>query len=150
MMLRSATAADAAAVAEIYLAARQAELPFVRWAHRPDEVRRWVAESLVPGGGVTLGERDGAPCGYIARHREWVDHLYVAPAHLRQGIGRSLLDHAKDVHPAGLRLWCFQRNRRARAFYEGQGFAIDRLSDGADNEEHEPDVLYVWPGRSGQ
>ena len=143
-------AADAAAVAAIHLAARESELPFINWAHPPDDVRRWVSEHLVAGGGVTLAETGGTPLGYLARHGEWVDHLYVAPAHLRRGIGRRLLDHAKAEHPGGLRLWCFQRNHRARAFYETQGFAIDHFTDGADNEEKEPDILYVWTGRSGE
>jgi len=43
-----------------------------------------------------------------------------------------------------LQLWTFQRNARARAFYEKRGFALVRLTDGADNEEGEPDALYLW------
>ena len=148
MRLRPATAADAAAVAEIYLAAREAELPFVNWAHGPDAVRRWIAEKLVPAGGTTLAVVDGVARGYLSRHGDWVDHLYVAPEYLRRGIGRALLDAAKAAHPAGLRLWCFQRNFRARAFYAAQGFAIDHLTDGVENEEREPDALYVWAGSS--
>ena len=36
------------------------------------------------------------------------------------------------------------RNAPARTFFERHGFHAARLTDGADNEEHEPDVLYVW------
>jgi hypothetical protein len=37
-------------------------------------------------------------------------------------------------------------NARGRAFYEHHGFTIDHMTDGAGNEEQEPDILYVWPG----
>lgn len=43
-----------------------------------------------------------------------------------------------------LNLWTFQRNRRARRFYELNGFAAVRETDGSSNEEKEPDVLYRW------
>ena len=50
---------------------------------------------------------------------------------------------------APLQLWTFQRNLRARAFYEKLAFAPVRFTDGASNEEREPDVLYAWPGKPG-
>ena len=43
-----------------------------------------------------------------------------------------------------MRLWTFQRNQRARRFYERRGFRLVLLTDGADNEEKEPDALYEW------
>jgi Uma2 family endonuclease len=42
-----------------------------------------------------------------------------------------------------LRLWTFQRNAAARAFYQAHGFVAQRMT-GGDNEEREPDVLYRW------
>jgi GNAT superfamily N-acetyltransferase len=143
--IRAATAADAAAVADIDRAARDAALPTVRWAHTPDEVRRWIAETLLPRGGVWLAEREGEALGYMALHRGWVDQLYIRPGRWRQGIGSALLRHARALHPAGLRLWCFQVNTAARAFYEAQGFVALEHTDGTANEEHEPDTLYAWP-----
>ena len=44
----------------------------------------------------------------------------------------------------GLQLWTFQRNAVARHFYERHGFRAAELTDGARNEEVEPDVRYVW------
>ena len=144
MILRPATGADAAAVAEIYLAARSAALPTIRWAHTDDEVRAWVAGQLVPAGGVIVAERDGVVLGHIGIEDEWVDHLYLHPSAWRQAIGSRLIEHAKALRPSGLRLWCFQVNMRARAFYEHHGFVAAQFTDGADNEEREPDLLYVW------
>jgi GNAT superfamily N-acetyltransferase len=145
MILRPARAADALAVADIDLSARAEALPFVRWVHPPHEVRAWIADKLIPGGGVTVAEADGALLGYMALRDDWVAQLYVRPGQWRRGIGSALLEHAKVARPGGLRLWCFQRNAAARAFYERHGFGTDHMTDGADNEEREPDVLYVWP-----
>jgi hypothetical protein len=43
-----------------------------------------------------------------------------------------------------LHLWTFQRNAQARRFYEARGFALVEETDGAGNEEKEPDALYLW------
>jgi hypothetical protein len=51
------------------------------------------------------------------------------------------------VEPSGLQLWTFQINRRAQQFYERHGFAAVEWTDGSANEEREPDVRYMWPGR---
>ena len=56
----------------------------------------------------------------------------------------ALLDWAKALSPGRLVLWTFQRNANARRFYEAHGFALVRETDGSDNEEKEPDALYLW------
>ena len=38
----------------------------------------------------------------------------------------------------------FQKNIAARRFYERNGFVVIEETDGAGNEEREPDVLYEW------
>jgi ribosomal protein S18 acetylase RimI-like enzyme len=46
--------------------------------------------------------------------------------------------------PDGLQLWVFQKNVGARRFYERHGFRLVELTDGAGNEENEPDARYEW------
>jgi hypothetical protein len=43
----------------------------------------------------------------------------------------------------------FQRNARARRFYERAGFVLAELTDGAGTEEREPDARYVWTPEAG-
>jgi hypothetical protein len=51
--------------------------------------------------------------------------------------------------PSGMRLYAFQRNTRARDFYECRGFVAVEFGDGSGNEEGEPDVLYQWTPTTG-
>jgi GNAT superfamily N-acetyltransferase len=150
MTLRQAGAADAARVADIVLASRDAFLPFAPLAHTPDEVREWVAMVLVPGGGVWLAEPDGTARAMAAHAVDngigWIEQLYVEPGYTGRGLGEALLRHALTaLHAAGahpVRLWCFQANTSARRFYERHGFVAVDFTDGRGNEECQPDVLY--------
>jgi GNAT superfamily N-acetyltransferase len=150
-LLRRARPADATAVATLHLAARRHAMPYLPELRSDDEVRVWTRETLLPKAEVWIAEIAGEPVGYLALVDDILDHLYVAPDHQGRGVGSMLLAKAKALRPAGLQLYAFQRNRRARDFYEARGFAPVRFSDGAGNEEREPDVLYEWPGtRSGR
>jgi hypothetical protein len=40
-------------------------------------------------------------------------------------------------------LWTFQKNARARQFYEDRGWTQAELTDGQASEENEPEVRYV-------
>ena len=78
-----------------------------------------------------------------------VQQLYILPGYQGIGIGSALLALAKVRRPGGLRLYAFQRNARARAFYERRAFVAIAFGDGSGNEEGEPDVLYEWNGGDG-
>lgn len=81
--------------------------------------------------------------GFCTVRRGWIDVFHVAPERHGLGIGRALLAQALKRRRR-VRLWTFQQNARARRFYALQGFREVRLTDGRDNEEHEPDVLLEW------
>ncbi|HET8619403.1 MAG TPA: GNAT family N-acetyltransferase [Acidimicrobiales bacterium] len=77
---------------------------------------------------------------------EWIDQLYVDPDHFGKGHGSTLIAVAKRQRPAGLKLWTFEANVRARRFYERHGFVVTGATDG-ENEEGAPDVRYEWRPR---
>ena len=93
---------------------------------------------------------DGRPVGFSAVDDGWLQHLYVAPSAQGAGVGRALLADAQAAWPGGLRLHVFSRNVRARRFYEAAGFVLVGQSDGAGNEEREPDCTYAWAGPGGR
>ncbi len=146
LTIRHATAGDAPAIGDLYLASRGDALPGLHKAHTDDEVRDWIARVLLPHAAVWIAKRDDAMLGFIALHDAWVEQLYLLRGCYRPGIGTALLEIAKHHSPNELRLFCFQRNSRVRAFYEANGFTAVRFSDASDNEEREPDIEYVWAG----
>ena len=142
--VRRAKPKDAASVAEVFLASFNAALPTVRSVHTDDEVRRWIRDSVIARTETWVALDGEEVAGMISLVPGWVEHLYVAPHRLREGIGRRLLDLAKERSGGPLELWTFQVNERARRFYERRGFVAVELTDGAGNDEREPDMRYRW------
>lgn len=145
---RHATPDDAVAVADILIGVRLAFMPYAPSAHSEDEVRAWVREQLLPGGGVTVAEVAGGVVGLVATSPgdgvTWIDQMAVQPALVGQGVGAALLDRVLRASPWPIRLYTFQANARARRFYERHGFVPLQFTDGSTNEECCPDVLYGW------
>jgi len=81
----------------------------------------------------------GYPVAFMAMENDFIDQLYIHPDYWRQGIGKMLLDFAKE------RLWLYtlQINVNARAFYEKNGFVAEKFGF-SDPPENEPDVQYHW------
>ena len=87
---------------------------------------------------------DGTVAGFMVLRDGMLDALYVAPGLQGRGVGSALLERAEEARPDGFRLWVFQENRRARRFYEARGCRLIRETDGAANEEGQPDMRYAW------
>jgi putative acetyltransferase len=149
MSLRRAALADMAAVAVLHRLIMRTALPFVPDIHSPEDDQRFFHDVLLPTNQVWVAEAGGAIVGYAAWSDGWLNHLYIHPDHHGQGLGDALLAKAM-AGQASLQLWAFQKNVRARRFYEKRGFSLVRLTDGSGNDEREPDALYQWRrGRFG-
>jgi GNAT superfamily N-acetyltransferase len=144
---RRGTQADARAAADLWLRAREAAVGAIPApVHDDEDVRGWFASHVVPDTELWVAEdRAGSLAGILVLDGAWLDQLYVEPALTGRGIGGRLLELAKRERPEGLRLWTFASNTRAQRFYERHGFVEARRTDGRDNEEGAPDILYVWP-----
>ncbi|MHB8732359.1 MAG: GNAT family N-acetyltransferase [bacterium] len=150
-LLRPATVADVAEVADVFLASRRDALPYLPELHADGETRRYIAGPVFAAGGMWVAVVDRRIVGFAALNegRDHLDHLYLLPGWYGRGIGSALLAKAKELSVGRLRLFTFQRNARARAFYEARGFTVVDLNGGSRNEEREPDVLYEWVRGSG-
>lgn len=145
MRLRAATLDDAPVVAVVHRQSVFISLPFLPDLHTREEDLRFVRDRLMSENTTWVAEVDGVVVGYIAFNDDWITHLFVHPDHQGRGHGPALLAHAMADGRAR-QLWTFQRNTRARKFYEDRGWVLAELTDGQGNEEKEPDVRYVWPG----
>ena len=95
------------------------------------EARLWVA---------TVGD---APAGVLALQDDLVRTLAVFRPWQRRGIGTALMATARAESPHGLRLYTFQRNAAARAFYARLGF-VEVAFGVSPAPESEPDMLLRW------
>jgi N-acetylglutamate synthase-like GNAT family acetyltransferase len=141
--IRRAVPADAPAIADVFAASRatMAYLPRragdAPLAGTARDKETWVAD------------RDGRIVGFAGLDGGWVEHIDVHPSRFNTGTGAKLFRQAAMQHPQGFQLWVFQQDTGARHFFERQGCALVRLTDGQDNDEKLPDALYLWPGTKG-
>jgi len=144
VVLRRATSADSAALADIWLRSYGAALPTVRRAHTDDEVRGWIRDVVVPTRETWVADAGGDVVGLLVLGPGEIDQLYLDPDWRGRGLGDRFVGLAQQLFPSGLSLWCFQVNEAACRFYERHGFVAVERTDGSGNEEREPDVRYVW------
>jgi ribosomal protein S18 acetylase RimI-like enzyme len=143
MRLRPAKPADADAVAAVFTPSF-AGLAYLPRLHTAEEDRAHFRGLLERGHELWVAEEDGRIRGFAHLHEDVLQHLYVHPEAQGRGIGSALLDRVKERRPDGFQLWVFQRNEGARRFYERHGMRLVEVTDGAGNEEREPDARYEW------
>jgi GNAT superfamily N-acetyltransferase len=142
--VRDGVPGDAEQLAALYWQARAVAMPWLLNPHDETSTRRWMEHVLLVEQRVRVAEYEDRPRGFAAVNGAWLEQLYVDPDHRGLGVGRMLLDDAKQARPNGLSLHVFTRNVPARRFYEAAGFKLADQSDGQRNEEQEPDCTYTW------
>jgi putative acetyltransferase len=125
--LRAATAEDAGVLSAIHRLAA-----FLPPPHSAEDDLRFVRERLMSENQIWVAEAGGAVVGYIVFNDGWVSHLFVHPEHQGRGIGGTLLAHVM-ADGRERQLWTFEKNARARRFYEDRGWVLAELTDGQGN-----------------
>lgn len=88
--------------------------------------RRQIAELWLPTAETMVYETDGCVVGFLALMGNEVGGIFVDPDYQGRGIGRALMDAARDSRPF-LELDVFELNSIARRFYDMYGFEfVDR------------------------
>jgi len=111
--------------------------------HTLADARAFFRNKLLPACDIWVATQSGQMLGVLAFEAPWIRHFAIFPGHQRQGIGTALLQKARASSPAEIRLYTFQRNDKARAFYEKHGFSAVAFGV-SPAPELEPDVLYHW------
>jgi GNAT superfamily N-acetyltransferase len=130
-------------MARIHREARTKAMPWLAVVHSPEDDPAFFRDQVLPTCQSGVALINFAPVAFSARKGDWLEQLYVAPVAWRSGLGSILLSRAKNS-ATGLRLWTLQRNAMACDFCERHSFRLVEITDGARNEEGEPDVRYVW------
>ena len=97
---------------------------------------------------IFVAEEGGEIIGYLSMDHEagFVHALYVHPAARGEGLGRALLDAARQARPQGFELTVFEPNADALRFYIREGLV--EVPDGrkTDTNEGVPTLLMRWQG----
>jgi len=107
------------------------------------EDRDYFQKQIVKNNQIWVVESQNYPVGFMAMNNDFVDQLYIDPDHQRRGIGRSLLNLARERSPDHVWLYTLQVNASAREFYEKNGFVAEKFGI-SPPPESEPDVEYHW------
>ena len=79
--------------------------------------------------------------GFIGINDEYVEGIFVSGEMQSQGIGKILLNYAKDKRNT-LYLNVYQKNVRAISFYQREGFEIQH--SGLDEATGEKEYVMTW------
>lgn len=147
MVIRPGAASDAAAMADLFVRAREraserGTIPPL--LHDLEDVTRWMSGRIATADSWLAEDPTGALVGLLLLDGDLLDQLYIDPELTGTGIGAQLMAVAKLQRPDGLRLWTFVSNEGARRFYARHGFVEITRTDGSANEEGAPDILYGW------
>lgn len=121
-MIRKYQAPDLQAVMDIWYRASLIAHPFLDDAFLQAE-RQEIVEKHMPSVETWVYEWESRIVGFIALLDCEVGAIFVDPQYQRQGIGRALMDHARDLR-GNLELDVFKENRIGRAFYDHYGFKV--------------------------
>lgn len=156
-VVRGADARDVRAVCEFgatYVPAHYA--PLIGGPAADAQVVRWWSQeqigTAVSEGLVVVAEEGDRIVGVAQRGRAGVDHviykLYVDPRCRGHGLGPRLIEALVDQLPPDATRVCvehFAGNERAGAFYEREGFTVERVDASAGGD---PALDVVWRVRT--
>jgi putative acetyltransferase len=145
ILIRAYRPEDFDALTILWRIAREKSLPEFQRAkgHFFYEDQDYFRDHVLKENHVWVAEIDPRPVAFMAIRNDFIDHLYVHPDHQNRGIGRALLEHARQFSPEHLWLYTLQANVNARAFYEKYGFTAEKFGF-SPPPENEPDVEYHW------
>ena len=112
--------------------------------HTLDDARAFFREHVVARCEIWVAHDSDKLLGLLALEAPSIRQFAVFREFQCRGFGTALLRKALEVSPSELRLFTFQRNLKARAFYEKHGFGAVAFGR-SPAPELEPDVEYRFP-----
>ena len=138
-MIRELRKADINKVANIWLDTNITAhyfIPAQYWQNNFELVKELLLQAT-----VYVYEHNQEIQGFIGLNDEYVEGIFVSDEMQSQGIGKVLLNYAKDKR-SKLLLNVYQKNTRAISFYQREGFEIQH--SGLDEATGEKDYVMAW------
>ena len=138
-MIRTFRPQDLDALLSLWLAGNLDAHPFIPveyWKGQADTVRE-----LLPQAELLVYDSGAGPAGFLGLDGSYIAGIFVDRAARSQGIGRALLDAAKQRRDV-LTLHVYRDNPRAAAFYRREGIAC--CGEQADAQTSAPELLFRW------
>ena len=138
-MIRELRKADINKVANIWLDTNITAhyfIPAQYWQNNFELVKELLLQAT-----VYVYEYNQEIQGFIGLNDEYVEGIFVSDEMQSQGIGKVLLNYAKDKR-SKLLLNVYQKNTRAISFYQREGFEIQH--SGLDEATGEKDYIMAW------
>ena len=138
-MIRELRKADINKVAEIWLNTNIKAHDFIPaqyWKSNFELVKELLLKAT-----VYVNEDNQEIQGFIGLNDEYIEGIFVSDEMQAQGIGKILLNYAKDKrNKLFLNVYC--KNTRAVSFYRREGFEIQY--SGLDEATGEKDYVMAW------
>ena len=138
-MIKVLQKADIERVVDIWLDTNLKAHYFIPGQYWKDNID--LVKEMLPQAEVYVYENDCQIEGFIGLNDEYVEGIFVSGKMQSQGIGKILLNYAKDKRNK-LHLNVYQKNARAISFYKREGFEIQH--SGLDEATGEKDYVMTW------
>ena len=138
-MIRVLQKADIERVVDIWLDTNLKAHYFIPGQYWKDNID--LVKEMLPQAEVYVYENDCLIEGFIGLNDEYVEGIFVSGEMQSQGIGKILLNYAKDKRNK-LLLNVYQKNERAISFYKREEFEIQH--SGLDEVTGEKDYVMTW------
>lgn len=138
-MIRKYEKNDHDRVMEIWLSSNLEAHGFIRREYWQD-CFGGVSEAI-PSAEVYTALSDSEIVGFIGLNEGHIEGIFVDSAHRSEGVGKSLIDFAKELYPK-LSLCVYEKNERAVDFYRREGFLPVRRKP--DLSTGETEILMRW------
>lgn len=138
-MIRKLQEADINRVADIWLDTNMKAHNFISAQYWKDHFE--AVKEMFPQAEVYVYEEENKIQGFIGLNDDYIEGIFVWSEAQSGGIGKQLLDFAKDLKKQ-LSLSVYQKNTRAIRFYQRENFKIQYET----TEEHtgEKEYYMVW------
>lgn len=124
MRLRESTAADIEQVFGVWQRSVAATHDFVS-ADDLAAIAALVRDQYLPNASFTLAvDADDRVLAFMGMSGNEIDSLFVDSSARGTGVGRVLIEHARELRPEGLTVEVNEQNRQAVGFYQRMDFEV--------------------------